>query len=177
MRWRDDPFSVREGFQQGQARTQRLPLVVDGERADVLLHWRPPFDSEGPVVEAALGGARIGLGEEGGPSGTFVAADRSLYVLRHGRQTLVAPFDPFAVDLEHIGEVGGLVRSPMHGKVVAILVAPGDPVVKGQRLAVVEAMKMEHALVAPADGSVEEVRAEPGQQVAEGAPVVVLSVA
>ena len=45
---------------------------------------------------------------------------------------------------------------------------PGDRVEKGQRLAVVEAMKMEHALVAAADGEVAEVAAEPGAQVAEG---------
>ncbi len=57
--------------------------------------------------------------------------------------------DPFAVDLEHMDE-GGVVKAPMHGKVVAVFVKPGDRVEKGQRLAIVEAMKMEHALVAPA---------------------------
>ena len=57
--------------------------------------------------------------------------------------------DPFAVDLEHMDE-GGVVKAPMHGKVVAVFVATGERVEKGQRLAVVEAMKMEHALVAPA---------------------------
>ena len=51
---------------------------------------------------------------------------------------------------------------------------PGDRVEKGQRLAVVEAMKMEHVLVAPADGEVAEVAAEPGAQVAEGARLIVL---
>jgi 3-methylcrotonyl-CoA carboxylase alpha subunit len=62
----------------------------------------------------------------------------------------------------------------MHGKLIALFVRPGDRVEKGQRLAIVEAMKMEHALVAPADGEVAEVAAEPGQQVAEGARLIVL---
>jgi 3-methylcrotonyl-CoA carboxylase alpha subunit len=62
----------------------------------------------------------------------------------------------------------------MHGKLVAVLVRPGDRVTKGQRLAVVEAMKMEHALLAPADGEITEVAAEPGAQVAEGARLITL---
>ena len=101
----------------------------------------------------------------------IVDADGGAIVLKHGRQTRVRLHDPFAVDLEHL-ETGGLVTAPMHGKVVAVFVAPGERVEKGQRLAVVEAMKMEHALVAPVSGEVVEVAAEPGAQVAEGAPLV-----
>ena len=63
----------------------------------------------------------------------------------------------------------------MHGKLIAVFVEPGDRVEKGQRLAIVEAMKMEHALVAPAAGEVAEVAAEPGAQVAEGARLIVLA--
>jgi 3-methylcrotonyl-CoA carboxylase alpha subunit len=62
----------------------------------------------------------------------------------------------------------------MHGKVIEILVAPGDTVHKGQRLAVIEAMKMEHALVAPVDGTVAELRVDAGSQVAEGALVMAI---
>ena len=75
-------------------------------------------------------------------------AATAVVVIRNGRQTRVAPYDPFAVDLEHMDE-GGVVKAPMHGKLVAVFVQPGDRVEKGQRLAIVEAMKMEHALVAP----------------------------
>ena len=70
---------------------------------------------------------------------------------------------------------GGVVKAPMHGKVVAVFVKAGDRVTKGQRLGILEAMKMEHALVAPQDGDVQEVGAEVGQQVAEGARLVVLA--
>jgi 3-methylcrotonyl-CoA carboxylase alpha subunit len=77
------------------------------------------------------------------------------------------------VDLEHMDE-GGSVKAPMHGKLIALFVKPGDRVEKGQRLAIVEAMKMEHALVAPADGEIAEVAAEVGSQVAEGARLIVL---
>jgi 3-methylcrotonyl-CoA carboxylase alpha subunit len=93
--------------------------------------------------------------------------------LRQGRQTLLAPYDPFAVDLEHLDE-GGLVKAPMHGKLIAVFVKPGDHVAKGQRLAILEAMKMEHALLAAAGGEVAEVAAAPGTQVAEGARLIVI---
>ena len=62
----------------------------------------------------------------------------------------------------------------MHGKVLAILVAKGDSVLKGQRLAVIEAMKMEHALTAPHSGTVSVVSAAAGGQVAEGAAIMTI---
>ena len=60
----------------------------------------------------------------------------------------------------------------MHGKVLAIFVTPGATVTKGERVAVVEAMKMEHALLAPYDGMVSEISAEVGAQVAENAKIM-----
>ena len=59
----------------------------------------------------------------------------------------------------------GAILSPMPGKVIAVDVAEGDTVTKGQRLLVLEAMKMEHALTAPFDGTVEELKVSAGAQV------------
>jgi biotin carboxyl carrier protein len=56
----------------------------------------------------------------------------------------------------------------MPGNVLRVLVAPGDAVVAGQPLVVVEAMKMEHQVLAPADGTVATVHVTPGQQVDTG---------
>jgi acetyl-CoA/propionyl-CoA carboxylase biotin carboxyl carrier protein len=60
----------------------------------------------------------------------------------------------------------GTIRSPMPGTVLAVKVAPGDNVVAGQPMVVVEAMKMEHVIVAPASGVVSELPASAGRQVA-----------
>ena len=60
---------------------------------------------------------------------------------------------------------GGL-RAPMPGKIVATPAKPGDTVAKGQPVVVLEAMKMEHALVAPFDGVVGEIGVAVGDQVA-----------
>ncbi|GAB4516494.1 MAG: geranyl-CoA carboxylase subunit apha [Amphiplicatus sp.] len=63
------------------------------------------------------------------------------------------------------GAGGDEVRAPMAGVVTNVPVKPGDAVKKGQTLAAIEAMKMEHRLVAPRDGVVAEVFASPGDQV------------
>jgi 3-methylcrotonyl-CoA carboxylase alpha subunit len=66
------------------------------------------------------------------------------------------------------GSSDGALLSPMPGRVVAIDVNLGDSVTRGQRLLVLEAMKMEQALVAPFDGVVVELKAAVGAQVGEG---------
>jgi len=58
------------------------------------------------------------------------------------------------------------LRAPMNGKVVAVLVKAGDAVAKGQRLVVVEAMKMQHELAAGSNGTVARLAVKPGDQVA-----------
>jgi 3-methylcrotonyl-CoA carboxylase alpha subunit len=156
------PWAQDDSFQILGSREIGLPLSVEGESVTLRLRW----DEGGPSIENS------------GPAApdsdfTIVEADTGVIVLDQGRQTRVALHDPFAVDLEHIDE-GGSVKAPMHGKLVAVFVRQGDRVEKGQRLAIVEAMKMEHALVAPTDGEVVEIAAEPGAQVSEGARLIVL---
>lgn len=63
----------------------------------------------------------------------------------------------------------GMVAAPMHGILVELNVGPGVSVRRGDRLAVLEAMKMRHSLEAPIDGVVARVHASPGTQIAAGA--------
>jgi 3-methylcrotonyl-CoA carboxylase alpha subunit len=83
-----------------------------------------------------------------------------------------------AIDLlEHAGETheeGGRLTAPMPGKVVSFSVKMGDKVVKGQALAVMDAMKMEHTICSPTDGVVQELLYQPGDQVVEGAELLKL---
>ena len=66
----------------------------------------------------------------------------------------------------------GAILAPMPGRVIAVEVAAGDRVAKGQKLVTLEAMKMEHALTAPFDGTVAELNASEGGQVTEGTTLV-----
>jgi 3-methylcrotonyl-CoA carboxylase alpha subunit len=70
---------------------------------------------------------------------------------------------------------GGGLNAPMPGKVVSFNVKVGDAVTKGQIVAVMEAMKMEHAIIAPADGVVAELLYAVAEQVAEGAALLTLN--
>jgi 3-methylcrotonyl-CoA carboxylase alpha subunit len=67
---------------------------------------------------------------------------------------------------------GGRLTAPMPGKVVSFAVQAGDTVKKGQPLAVMDAMKMEHTIAAPQDGVVTELLYAPGDQVVEGAELL-----
>jgi len=86
-----------------------------------------------------------------------VFVDGASYRLQRYEQERVAEEEP-----------GGRLTAPMPGNVIEVAVAAGDRVQKGRLLMIIEAMKMEHAIQAPADGVVREVRFKPGEQVHEG---------
>jgi 3-methylcrotonyl-CoA carboxylase alpha subunit len=95
------------------------------------------------------------------------------HVFAPGIRIRLAHVDPFAhanVDAEH----GGHLTAPMSGTIVAVMVKAGDEVEKGAPLVVLEAMKMEHAIVAPAAGRVSAVHFGIGDRVVEGADIVEL---
>jgi 3-methylcrotonyl-CoA carboxylase alpha subunit len=173
--WLYDPWAVRQGFELAGRRHTIVPVLAESGRVNVDLF----FDEHGPHLLAPGQTAEtwpdvawnptLRLAELGDGSGAVARGTDKVFVIRKGRQTTVALVDPLDVDVDHLeGDGGGLVKSPMHGKLVALLVSEGEAVAKGQLLAVVEAMKMEHALTAPIAGTVSEIAAAPGQQVAEG---------
>jgi 3-methylcrotonyl-CoA carboxylase alpha subunit len=135
-----------------------------------------PVLAEGEVVVAEVtyghGGPMVSIeGEAPAQDAVALLGDDAVYVLRHGRQTKVRLRD---LTLDEAGDQdkSGVVRAPMHGKVLDILVEQGAQVTRGQRVAIIEAMKMEHTLVAPIDGTVVEITGGRDAQVAEGAKIM-----
>jgi 3-methylcrotonyl-CoA carboxylase alpha subunit len=160
----DRPPSVwdaTDAFQLTGARLVELPILVDDEP----LQAKVRFGQAGP--EVAVDGVAAAL------DATAIEAADAAYVLRDGRQTVVRRADLGAGDLDR-SDGEGPVKAPMHGKVLAVLVAEGDRVEKGQRLAIIEAMKMEHTLLAPRTGRVAAVAVAAGSQVAEGAGLMTI---
>jgi 3-methylcrotonyl-CoA carboxylase alpha subunit len=68
----------------------------------------------------------------------------------------------------------GSLAAPMPGKIIQVMIAAGAKVAKGQALLILEAMKMEHTITAPADGVVKEIHYGAGEQVLEGAELITL---
>ena len=155
------PWDVADAFQLSGVRRLALPVIADGEAVVAEIDYGP----QGAAVTV----------EGAAPAGDAVAVAQpdAVYVLRRGRQTKVALRD-LALDQAGDAGGGGLVRAPMHGKVLAVLVEKGAQVVRGQRVAIIEAMKMEHTLTAPVDGTVSEIAVAKDAQVAEGAKVLVI---
>ena len=111
-------------------------------------------------------------GAEAGDAVTLHEAKGGVYAFAGGRQAFVELVDPLAQADAGAGEGDGAIRAPMNGRLVAVAVADGETVEAGQRLAVVEAMKMEHALVAPYAGVVRDLEASVGDQVEMGATLM-----
>ena len=117
------------------------------------------------TLEAANHGVLLEI--DGRRIRAVVNADRhAIDVALHGQRFLFERADPFA---DHGPEIGdGTVVAPMPGTVLAVRVAPGDHVESGQTLGMMEAMKMELSLTAPFAGTVTQVDAADGAQVALG---------
>ena len=104
----------------------------------------------------------------------------TLAVERHGGEVTVAGddgswrllyIDPVAPKTAEAA-AGGRLTAPMPGKVAQVLAKPGARVRRGQALMVLEAMKMEHTIAAPADGTIDRVNFAPGDLVDEGAELI-----
>ena len=163
-----DPWRAADGFQLGVPRTLTVLLVVNSEPKSFVATW-PRGES---VPHVALAGAE-GTGSEPRQPTACVAVPDGLYAVFEGEQVEVRwpTYDADDIDDGHAGDV---VRAPINGKVARVFVKAGDAVAKGDRLAVVEAMKMEHVLAAARDGVIASVAVGEGQQVNQGALIVSL---
>jgi 3-methylcrotonyl-CoA carboxylase alpha subunit len=171
-----DPWAVRSGWRLNQVYTRALRLSASHGAHDVSVTYghtgyrfsaggaeaRLTFSAAGDDVQAMLGEQPL--------RGTVVFHGDEVHVFHGGRQTALTRFDPLA----HAGDEGGGggLAAPMPGKVVALLATPGVKVARGTPLLVMEAMKMEHTITAPADGVVEAFHFAAGDQVTEGAALL-----
>jgi 3-methylcrotonyl-CoA carboxylase alpha subunit len=125
-------------------------------------------------VEAALVGETVHVTIDGvtnvvsNSHGAGVHADgKVIHVFVGGEHRVFEWLDPYLPVQEHVESHGGL-RAPMPGRILAVMVEPGVTVKRGAPLVVMEAMKMEHTVVAPAAGVVDRVLCAVGEQVKEG---------
>jgi len=194
-----DPFDVPGGWRVGapawttwrMAVAGRDPVEVRarGRATDAVVQVGPPGRQQGDTADTqrpechpadtraggGITGDTLTVTVDGVTRAYAVALDGdTLWLGRDGGTWAVHEQGPVdAVAAETTG-AGGPVRSPMPGTVTLVEVADGQTVTAGDRLVVVEAMKMEHVLTAPVDGVVRDLRAKAGATVAKDA--VLLSV-
>jgi 3-methylcrotonyl-CoA carboxylase alpha subunit len=173
-----DPFSRRDGWRSHGVNVRRFEFDFQGEAAKAELTYL-----HDGALQVALGDVSGLLVFSQTPQGIDIqfAGQRMLAkVYRQGEvhhifaargATQITTVDLLA-HAGHGPAEGGRLTAPMPGKVVSFAVKAGDKVGKGQPLAVMEAMKMEHTIAAPADGVVVELLYAPGDQVAEGAELL-----
>jgi 3-methylcrotonyl-CoA carboxylase alpha subunit len=115
------------------------------------------------MVSAEIGGKRL--------SARVVAFGETRHVFLAGDHIVLTRVPDLPSGAGAETPAGGL-RAKMPGRIVALLAGPGTKVAKGAPLLVMEAMKMEHTLTAPADGTVTGCRCAVGDQVSEGAELI-----
>jgi 3-methylcrotonyl-CoA carboxylase alpha subunit len=169
-----DPWSSRDAFQLGGARTLTFPAVIDGTERTVAATWQASRDGRADVaIELPMW---EGLERERSPGAVVVTetGGSRVFVLDDLLQVEIARpvYDGANADDGHAGDV---IRAPINGKVAKVFVTAGQAVAKGERVAVVEAMKMEHVLHAGRDGTIAKVAVAEGQQVNQGALVAQLA--
>ena len=132
------------------AMTLVTPTLAPGFRLNAPSCNVATFLLDGEPLEIALDGQ----GTCDGETSVLVAESGKVWQLERWR-----------VDGSHYHVSDGSILSPMPGKVIAVEVAEGETVAKGQKLLTLEAMKMEHTLTAPFDGTVAELTVAAGDQV------------
>jgi 3-methylcrotonyl-CoA carboxylase alpha subunit len=162
-----DPWRVADSFELTGRRSVGLDILVDGRPA--------------PLVQRSVDGRRE-IAFVGGPPSEdesdaplrIVEADDALFVLRRGRQTEMRFIDPLDGEAESSAAGSGRIEAPMHGRLLGLFVEEGQHVEQGARVAIVEAMKMEHSLHAPHAGRVVAISAVVGDQVQQGARLMTI---
>src|ERR1700722_7091989 len=155
-----DPWAIADGFELTGVRRASFEARVEGKVERFVATTTP-----GGTTFSFLDGR-----EAGGPGAptTIYPIEDGVLVLSGGRQTLVALVDPLEGAAAGASEETGEIVAPMTGRVISLLVEEGQIVEEGARLAVVEAMKMEHALAAPRAGRIEGLAAAVGEAVEQG---------
>ncbi len=185
-----DPWSRRDGWRMHGGAQRRLDLQLQGQPLVAVLQrlhdgatvlQLGPGEKGEPAAQRHVFSSRllgpnthdVQLGSQRHTLAVYAQGERYA-VFADAGMALLTETDPLAHAADAAGS-GGRLTAPMPGKVVSFLAQAGDVVKRGQPLAVMEAMKMEHTISAPHDGVVQELLYGVGDQVAEGGELLRLA--
>ena len=158
------------------------------------LRWHDAIGERAVRVHYRRAGYHLEIGDQAGDAAAQWEEDGALALTLDGamhRVVLLQPSDPTVILLDGIEQrlsyidplqpkmeldaTGGRLTAPMPGKIIGVTARPGQRVRRGEALLVLEAMKMEHTIVAPADGIIDGVHFSAGDLVEEGAALIAFS--
>ena len=172
------PWSLADGWRANRD-SGHLLVFHEGEHRHAVLARRL---GEGFELEFADGRRRVrnyrrddcrltAQLEDATVEGSVVRLGSRIEVFLPGRHHILEMHDPLREELSVESRAGDL-EAPMPGKIIAIFVATGDGVEKDAPLLILEAMKMEHTIRAPARGRIAQIHCKVGEQVDEGAELI-----
>ncbi len=174
----DDPWDARSGWRLNGNYRRTLAFAVDGASIDVDLEYRRDGwmlargSEQALMTRLRVDGKSVSLRmDDQLLAGRVVRVGDSFHVFHAGRHQQLDWSDPIAHAGQHEAD-GGRLTAPMPGKIIQLLVEAGATVGQGAPLLIMEAMKMEHTISAPARGCVAEWLYTVGDQVAEGAQLL-----
>jgi len=171
-------FGARDGWRLWGTGRQLAQLSAGDRMYDIWVttlaegRFRVALPGGETEISARLDGKRLAFRDAAGQgTATAVRHGAMLTLFLDGAALGFEIADPVAPDADAAGG-GDIVTAPMTGLIKTVAVTPGATVSAGAPVAVMEAMKMEHALKAPRDGTVAEVLIKPGDQVDEAALLI-----
>jgi 3-methylcrotonyl-CoA carboxylase alpha subunit len=181
-----DPWSIQDGWRLNGAYRRRF-VWLDGQTPRQVDLFRSAgkvsLEIDGRSCDFCWSAQRL-------PSGAYALTLRLSGVRRmatvqrqgervdvfvEGMHTMLCLQDPLKQALHKEADQTGGLTAPMPGKIIAVHVTAGQAVKQGDALLVMEAMKMEHAVIAPVDGVVKEIFYGVGEQVSEGLALIALT--
>ena len=173
--WRvDGKYARTLSFQDAESTQDVVIEMVAGQLTLAVATHRATVEVDSQATDSPYARSVTLLMGNGQLAGSVVRQGTRIDVFVMGKCETLFLKDALASGGQAEADHAGSLTAPMPGKIIAIEVQVGDKVKRGQALLVMEAMKMEHTIVAGGDGVVENIYFGVGEQVAEGAVLISL---
>ena len=161
--WRLNTAALRSFYLWHKAKSfyiqiTRREISINGKPYKIKLIWQDDFQ-----LSVEINGKSF--------NATVVAIKNSLHAFFQGQHYYFDITDPHAINIDPF-EAETHLGSPMPGSIIEVLIKPNQSVKKGDILITLEAMKMEHKILAPADGKIKAICCQPGDSVVEGVNLI-----
>ncbi|MDH3693250.1 MAG: acetyl/propionyl/methylcrotonyl-CoA carboxylase subunit alpha [Gammaproteobacteria bacterium] len=174
------PWHHTDGWRLNEDNFHVLHFRDNDRELDVVTHYRKhgfeielPGGSVGAAATTNNEGELIATIDGQTVHAHVVQSEHQYSIFYSGEHYEIEAYDPSHPD-DNIEKTDGSLRSPMPGKIIEVSTNKGNQVSQGDKLLILEAMKMEHTITAPMDGNVQEIKFKAGDIVEEGVELILI---